>query len=70
MPPQNRFQRLIGGAWYFTILEEDFRLCILVIPAETGIQEELSPAADPGLRSGVHRDDGRGPFGKNFRKII
>ena len=44
------------------ILENNFRLCTSVIPANAGIQGELGP--------GVRRDDGNVPFGRNFGEML
>jgi hypothetical protein len=44
------------------ILENNFRLCASVIPANAGIQGELGP--------GVLRDDGNAPFGKNGGEML
>jgi len=44
------------------ILENNFRLCTSVIPANARIQGELGP--------GVRRDDGNVPFGNNFTEML
>jgi len=51
-----------GETILVAILENNFRLCTRVIPANAGIQEELDP--------GVSRDDGNVPLGKNFREML
>ena len=55
-PPYGKSQELIA------ILENNFRLCTSVIPANAGIQGELGP--------GVRRDDGNVPFGRNFGEML